>query len=121
MFKSKSLKAGSKALIVGASTLEGRKGLIGKVCTLISFVPKGDTTTNVKPEFFGRFNPTSEEGWLVLVDGYKILDPQKMLIDQTKPIVSSKHLMPLDDPDLDKEIKLDSVRDFIREKFQKVW
>lgn len=121
MFKSNNLKPGSKALIIGAYTAYGKRTVVGKICTLISFVPTGDTKTNAKPDRV--FLPTSEPGWLVKIDSGWISNHERRdnLLDPTKPIIASRFLMPLDDPDLDKEIRLDSVRDLVKEKFKKVW
>lgn len=90
-----SLRAGKMALIVGAHTDYGRKH-IGKVVTLHEFVPSGCFKSYGKATF-----RSERPGWIVLGEIYMI-SPEGARYDGYS-FYDSKHLIPLEDPDLFKE------------------
>lgn len=99
----KGLKAGGKALVIGAASAYGRITLVGKVVTLVERYTGELPQELLKPGFrwlhvYGPLWKVHRDGWMQ-PEGrrHKYVDPTDCFLDE-------KYLIPLDDEDLELEI-----------------
>ena len=99
----KGLKAGGKALVIGAASSYGRETLVGRVVTLVERYAGELPQEALKPGIVwaGLGGPT----WKVYLEGWMQPEGRRhKYVDPTDCFLDEKYLMPLDDEDLELEI-----------------
>lgn len=105
----KGLKAGGKALVIGADSDYGRETLVGRVVELVRGYRDGrEDEILIKDTFLrSRGDPTWHcrcEGWTQPpYRASQFLDPRSILLRE-------KFLMPLDDDDIQKEVESETSK-----------